>query len=143
MTPEDPHTQTPGDPTSGEPGPATDPLEELTERVRAAQAAAERLMQEAAQAAREEPAGTGARRPPPRGWASPGTGEGPVPGAEAQALAALLELGRSVLPPELRRQFGELMRELLLLVRSVIDWYLERLDGRRREAVEVEDIPIA
>jgi hypothetical protein len=45
-------------------------------------------------------------------------------------------------PPELRHALTELVRELLLLVRALIDWYLERLEERRRAPVEVEDIPI-
>jgi len=79
--------------------------------------------------------------PPPRGYASPGSGA--RQSAEAQALVALLDLGRTVLPVELRHQFTELVRELLLLVRALIDWYLERIDARRRAPVEVEDIPIS
>ncbi len=38
-------------------------------------------------------------------------------------------------------QADPLIRELLLTLRSLIDWYLERLDQRPREP-EVEDIPI-
>jgi hypothetical protein len=81
-------------------------------------------------------------RPPPRGYATSGTGEARVQSAEAQALAALIDLGRTVVPPELRRQLADLIRELLLLVRAVIDWYLERLEQGRHAATEVEDIPI-
>ena len=42
---------------------------------------------------------------------------------------------------ELRDQVTNLIREFLLTLRSLIDWYLERLDRPRREP-EVEDIPI-
>ena len=35
----------------------------------------------------------------------------------------------------------KLIREFLLTLRSLIDWYLERLDRPNREP-EVEDIPI-
>jgi hypothetical protein len=42
---------------------------------------------------------------------------------------------------ELRDQVTNLIREFLLTLRSLIDWYLERLDERPRER-EVEDIPI-
>jgi hypothetical protein len=42
---------------------------------------------------------------------------------------------------ELRDQVTNLIREFLLTLRSLIDWYLERLDGAPREP-EVEDIPI-
>ena len=42
---------------------------------------------------------------------------------------------------ELRDQVTNLIREFLLTLRSLIDWYLERLDEHPREP-EVEDIPI-
>jgi hypothetical protein len=42
---------------------------------------------------------------------------------------------------ELRDQLTNLIREFLLTLRSLIDWYLERLDSRPREP-EVEEIPI-
>ena len=44
----------------------------------------------------------------------------PAGHAEAQALIAILELGRAVVPPELRRALADLVRELLLLVRAVL-----------------------
>ena len=143
---------TPADDPRSQPGPpADDPLRELEDRVRAAQDAAERLMRDAAEAAAatvgDDPPGPGpgpgGRRPPPRGYATPGAEEDPgVRSAEVQALAALIDLGRSVVPVELRRQLADLIRELLLLVRAVIDWYLERLELGRRPPTEVEDIPI-
>jgi hypothetical protein len=43
--------------------------------------------------------------------------------------------------PELDEALRRLVRELLLTLRSLIDWYLERLDRPRREP-RVEDIPI-
>ena len=48
------------------------------------------------------------------------------------------------MPPELSRQLAEAVRDLLIAVRAVIDWYLEKLDGRARgpAAPEVEDIPL-
>jgi hypothetical protein len=159
---------------SAQPTPAPDdPLEALSERVRAAQAAADRLVREATAAAEEAaaeaaasgpadapggeaspgggagggeaspgggPSGAGSsRRPPPRGYAS---ADQQVRSAEVQALAALIELAQTLVPPELRRQLADLVRELLLLVRAVIDWYLERLELRRRADPQVEDIPI-
>jgi hypothetical protein len=42
---------------------------------------------------------------------------------------------------ELRDHVTNLIREFLLTLRSLIDWYLERLDQGPREP-EVEDIPI-
>jgi hypothetical protein len=42
---------------------------------------------------------------------------------------------------ELQEQFNTLQRELLLTIRALIDWYLERLD-KPELAPQVEDIPI-
>jgi hypothetical protein len=56
-------------------------------------------------------------------------------------LIALVEAMRRVVPVELQDQVNALQRELLLTVRALIDWYLERLDGAQRPTV-VEDIPI-
>jgi hypothetical protein len=57
------------------------------------------------------------------------------------ALFVLLDGMRAAAPRELRDQVTNLIREFLLTLRSLIDWYLERLDQRPREP-EVEDIPI-
>ena len=40
---------------------------------------------------------------------------------------------RRAVPRELQEQFTALIREVLLTLRSLIDWYLERLDRPRRE----------
>lgn len=122
---------------SAEPG-GPDPLDELTQRVRAAQAAAERIVAEAAQSASQ--ASDRTDRPPPRGYARR---SGSDRASETQALAALLELGVGLVPPELRRALSDLVRELLLALRALIDWYLERLELSRPASVEVEDIPIS
>jgi hypothetical protein len=45
-------------------------------------------------------------------------------------------------PPELAQQLADAVRELLMALRALIDWYLERLDRPSPEPVEVEDIPI-
>ncbi len=57
------------------------------------------------------------------------------------ALFVLLDGVRAAAPRELRDQVTNLIREFLLTLRSLIDWYLERLDERPREP-QVEDIPI-
>jgi hypothetical protein len=57
------------------------------------------------------------------------------------ALFVMLDGLRSVAPRELEGQVNNLIREFLLTLRSLIDWYLERLDGPRQEP-KVEDIPI-
>ena len=135
----------PDSPRQPEDGPEPpDPLESLSERVRHAQETAERLVREAnAEAQRAAGEGAGeARRPPPRGYAVPEDESGSTT-ADLQALVALLDLGRTLVPPELREQIAQLVREILLLVRAIVDWYIERLDQDRKAPVEVEDIPIS
>ena len=128
---------------SGSSGPGEpDPLEELSRRVRAAQEAADRVISEAGATTRAGAARSG-DRPPARGYASPEGDERDGRSAEARALLGLLDLGRGLMPAELRHALADLVRELLMLLRALIDWYLERLELRRREPVEVEDIPIS
>ena len=62
-------------------------------------------------------------------------------GPDLAPLFALVEALRRGLPRELQGQFNSLLREVLLTLRALIDWYLERLDAPKREA-RVEDIPI-
>jgi hypothetical protein len=42
---------------------------------------------------------------------------------------------------DLDRHLRDIVREFLLTLRSLIDWYLERLDDQPKEP-HVEDIPI-
>lgn len=74
-----------------------------------------------------EPAGD---RDPPR-----------PPSFDPAPLFVLLDGVRRAAPRELQDQITSLIREFLLTLRTLIDWYLERLDGRPRQP-EVEDIPI-
>ena len=76
----------------------------------------------------EEPRRTGPPPPPPHGF-------------DPSALFVVLDGLRRVAPREVQGQLTDLIREFLLTLRSLIDWYLERLDRPRREP-EVEDIPI-
>jgi hypothetical protein len=120
-----------------------DPLDALRERIRATQEAAEALAREAAAAAeaeRERAEREG--RVPPRGWQAPNDG---TPGAnEIAALAAIAESLRGMVPRDLERGLVELLRQLLLVLQSLIEFWLHRLDRRqRRDEVTVEDIPIS
>ena len=63
----------------------------------------------------------------------------PMP--DLSALYALLDALRRLIPPELQEQFNALQRELLLTIRGLIDWQLERLEAGPAPT-EVEDIPI-
>ncbi|MGI8845768.1 MAG: hypothetical protein ACR2HC_06305 [Thermoleophilaceae bacterium] len=60
---------------------------------------------------------------------------------DLSALLVLLDTLRSAAPVELQERTTALIREVLLTLRSLIDWYLERLDGPGPKP-EVQDIPI-
>lgn len=115
--------------------PAEDPLAALREHVRHAHAAAERLAFAAG--------GPGASddETPSSGWASDEAD--PALGRELRSLAALVDSLNGLLPPELREQLHEVIHQILLLIRDVVDWLAQRM---AREAPvppsEVQDIPI-
>jgi hypothetical protein len=119
-----------------------DALREVRAHLDDAHAAADRLVREAqrqAEAAEDPPR----ERVPPRGWETPGAGQAPV-APDLQALLALLDAVRDVVPPELSRQLADALRDLLLALRALLDWYIERLGepAPGRKSVEVEDIPL-
>jgi len=53
----------------------------------------------------------------------------------------LLDMLRRAAPGELQDRLAALIRETLLTLRSLIDWYLERLESPPPRP-RVEDIPI-
>ena len=111
---------------------AQDALAELRERLRATAAAAEHLVDEAA-AQRSD------RADVPRAADEAND--------ELRALISLVELLRDLLPAELREEVAKVVRQLLLLVRAVIDWWIARLESGEDvappEPVHVEDIPLS
>jgi len=121
-----------------------DPLEELRQRIQATQDAAERLAREASDARETHRAGG----EPPEGWRTEADHEART--GELHALVTLLDSLRGLIPSELQAQLTEVVRQVLLLVRALIDWLVERLDvgnaqgGRMRGAdgPDVQDIPI-
>lgn len=124
---------------SGEPddtGRVEDALGRLEERLDRASQAAERLLADAAEHV--------TRRPPPAGWQQPPPEDDPATprGADTDLLLGLLAALRDRLPPELQERLNEAVREVLLALRALIDWYLERSERQRSEPSEVEDIPI-
>ena len=128
------------DPSVPPPGSAEDALRRLEQRLDRASEAAERLMAEAAAQAAgaqpENPAET-----PPAGWQIPEDAPaGIVP--DLEPFLAFAQALRDLIPPELQHRLIAALRELLLALRALIDWYLERLERRREQPVEVEDIPI-
>jgi hypothetical protein len=115
---------------------AYDTLRRLERRLDEASEAAERLLAEAA-------AGAAGRRPPPAGWQAPDDEPaGDRRDGDLELLAQVLQSLRDRIPPDLQKRLAEALRELLLAVRALIDWYLERLERRRAEPAEVRDIPI-
>jgi hypothetical protein len=118
-----------------------DALREVREHLDEAHAAADRLVREAQRQA-EEADGEPRQAVPPRGWAAPGA-DAPA-GPDLQALLALVSAVRDAVPPELSRQLAEALRQLLLALRALLDWYIERLGepAPGRERVDVEDIPL-
>jgi hypothetical protein len=141
----------------------TDALHRLEEQLKRASDAAERLIAEAAASIASGGAPAGERpppgdrpppgeqptpageRPPPAGWQAPPVdrpGDGSPARDDLELLTQLAGRMRDLIPPELQRRLGEALRELLLAVRALIDWYLDRLERRRSEPVEVKDIPI-
>lgn len=114
-----------------------DPLRELRDNLAATQAAAERLAGEAARARAEHDEG----RVPPSGWATPE--DHGRRSAELQALMELLEALRSLVPAELEAQLREVTRQVLLLVRAVVDWWLERVEPSAAAATPAAADPAA
>jgi hypothetical protein len=103
---------------------------------REAYEAAERLVREAQARAEEAAAGP----VPPRGWNSGAPAQSPFP--DLSSLLALVDTARGALPPELARQLADALRDLLLALRAVLDYSIDRLERPPREEPQVEDIPI-
>lgn len=116
--------------TEQPPPPEDDPLAALRERIERTQEAVDRLAAETARAQTANGAGSG--MPPTEDAAT-----------EAQALAALLQTVRGLVPEELWRQLAEVIRQLLLLLRAIIDWWIERIaPGDAPGGPVVQDIPV-
>jgi hypothetical protein len=115
-------------------------LRQVRDHLDEAHAAADRLVQEAQRHA-EGAAAERAPGVPSHGWES---GRGDASAPDLDVLLALLDAVRESVPAELSRQLAGALRELLLALRALIDWYLERLGepGGGRADVKVEEIPL-
>ena len=99
---------------------------------------AERLVREATERAEKL-----ARDVPPRGYEEERSDAGPA-FPDLSSLSALLELARTSLPPDLQRQLAQALRELLIALRAVLDYSIDRLEpGPPPPSTTVEDIPIS
>jgi hypothetical protein len=143
-----------------------DALRRLEERLDRAAAAAERLLGDAVAAAGGgggggeaggdggdsgdsghggTDGGEGPPHVPPAGWQQPaadGGGARGWGGGEVDLLLGVLASLRDRIPPELQQRLADAVREVLLAVRALIDWYLERSERHRAEPRQVQDIPI-
>lgn len=111
-------------------------LRRIEQRLSQASDAAERLIAEAER-----------RRPPPAGWQTPANE--PRKDDTAAELFELLHAGARMLdelvPPEVLARLAAALRELLLAVRALLDFYTERLGrsgGEDEDERRVRDIPI-
>jgi hypothetical protein len=134
-------------------------LRRLEQRLDRASEAAERLMAQAAEAAarraqgpRESKPAQGSQaprdpgeraEPPPAGWQMPPSDGAGDSRSDLEVLTQVIHAVRELIPPELERRLLEALRELLLAVRALIDWYLERSEQRRSAPAQVQDIPIS
>jgi hypothetical protein len=120
-----------------------DALHRLEQRLDRAAAAAERLLGDAAAAAGSD--ADGPTRVPPAGWQRPAPDDESArgwTGGESELLLGLLASLRDRIPPELQQRLAAAVREVLLAVRALIDWCLERSERQRTEPRQVQDIPI-
>jgi hypothetical protein len=125
------------------PGSPEDTLRRLEQRLDQASEAAERLMAEAAASAASRAAGSAGdpSTPPPAGWQT-ADNDARSSTSELDPLVALVQAVRDLIPPDLQQRLIAALREVLLALRALIDWYLERIDRRHEQGVEVQDIPI-
>ena len=119
-----------------------DPLHDLRERVQAMQDAAERLAGDAATARQAQAGG----EVPPAGWATPQ--DRASVRDELAEVAALLGTLRELVPAELQHQVAEVLKQILLLLRALLDWWVARLDevgphGPAPPPREAQDIPLS
>jgi len=128
-----------------------DEIRDLRGHIDAAHAAADRLVRDAQQRAERSDEAFRERLAdvPERGWEVPGGEAPPARPSELEIVVKLLGSLRDAMPAELSQQLAESVRELLLAVRALIDWYLDRIEklpktGRPSERGDrVEDIPIS
>ena len=119
--------------------------ERMTDEPREALRRIERRLSQASDAAERLIAEAGRRRPPPAGWQAPSNE--PRGDDRAPELFELIHAGARLLdelvPPEVLERLTAALRELLLAVRALLDFYVERM-GRSgaEDDARVQDIPI-
>jgi hypothetical protein len=115
---------------TGPPRQPDDPLEILRGHLRSAQEAAQQLLSESE--------GT-----PPRGWEPLGADQAHQTAGELHSLSELLGALRELLPEDLRVELAELVRQLVAVLRALLDVLLSRVRSAEPAAsARVQDIPI-
>ncbi len=131
-----------------------DDVRDLRQHIDAAHAAADKLVREAQERAERADAAFRERLGdvPERGWDVPEAHKPAQATGELSAIVGLLGALRDAIPAELSQQMAEAVRELLLAVRALIDWYLDRLERLPRvggsgsdsgDDDHVQEIPIS
>jgi|SRR4051794_5150031 len=113
----------------------------MAEPSREAYEAAEQLVREAQRRAEDAVRAAGAEVPP-NGWSPDGPPPSGSPFPDLDGLVALVEGLRGHLPAELAHQLTDALRELLVALRAVLDYSIQRLDRPPADEREVQDIPI-
>jgi hypothetical protein len=109
---------------------AEDPLATLRGHVRSAQDAAERLAREA-------------KRTPPNGWEPLDHEHARETSEELRGLVELVQALRELLPEDLQSQLTDLLRQLLVVLRAVVDLLIARLERAEPPSrAEAQDIPV-
>jgi hypothetical protein len=109
---------------------AEDPLATLRGHVRSAQEAAERLAREAG-------------RTPPNGWEPVDHEQTRDTTEELRGLVELVQTLRELLPEDLQTQLTDLVRQLLVVLRAVVDLLIARLErAEPASRTEAQDIPV-
>src|SRR5437588_12244967 len=111
-----------------------EPLRRLEEGVGAATEAACRLLSEA------RGGGGGGSKPPPAGWQAPPEERRHLP--ELEALVNAVSALRDLIPPDVADRLAAAIKEVLLALRALVDYWLERIDRKPQPPAEVQDIPI-
>ena len=84
------------------------------------------------------PPSENAQTPPPNGWE-------PLREQAESAADVLTQLStflQEFVPEDLQRRLAEAVRELLVALRALIDWLVQRLESRPGGPAPVRDIPI-
>lgn len=76
------------------------------------------------------------------GFGAAGLGDRGLVDSITRIIETLAGTAGDALSPDTRRQLEKALRDLLVVLRDVIDAMIERIDRRRENDIEIEEIPI-